>query len=766
MLKRLIFWSLLLSTLAACKYSRYVPEERYLLWKSEIEIKDGGRADALAEGVIRQKSNRKLLFQSLRPGLAIHSWGNGETENFWSKLGKEPIIFDASQSKRSAELLQRHYFNKGYFQVQVDTSMLYNKSRKRAEVRYTVKRGPRYRIDTISYDILENLEALGIAKSKDSKIKEGDYYDLNDLDAERSRLQKFFLNQGFYNFSESYIVFDADTNYASGEHRVHLKMIIRGIPKRQGDSIVYNAFKPYYIRDIKVVPDFSFQTSPTNQDSLTFLAYQLKFQDLNYKPRYLTDAIHFEKGDLYRQTKISETYSHYSGYKAFKVTEMVYTPVEGDSGKSYLDVEIRLVPEDKRSFNAELEVTNTSGNYGISGSVGIINRNLFKGGEALSFKINSGLEYQPTIAQSENLSRTFELGAEIRIDVPRFLLPFNTVGLFRKRMQTRSSVSIYANRTARVEFDRETFGGSLSYNWKESPYKSHQVDLLNISYSNLFAIDTTFIRQLDPIQILAFSSEFISSSSWRYTYTGQESVSQTFYDFFSTNLEIGGTLQSLLTNSIGEINEDDVSTLWGAPAYQFARLELDYRYYIHPSKDQLYAFRLNSSYILPYGKSRFEREGELLRLPPFSRFSFLGGTNDLRAWPAYRAGGGIERVSSYADSSSNFSIGTLKLLFNLEYRFPIYSSLKGAVFVDAGNIWLTGGLESAESAFALRNLARDLYIGSGFGLRMDLDFFVIRLDTGLRLRDPGYWQAGEEWVISTKPVLPNLTYNIALGYPF
>ncbi|MGB0978289.1 MAG: BamA/TamA family outer membrane protein, partial [Croceimicrobium sp.] len=468
----------------------------------------------------------------------------------------------------------------------------------------------------------------------------------------------------------------------------------------------------------------------------------------------------------YRQTKISETYSHYSGYKAFKVTEMVYTPVEGDSGKSYLDVEIRLVPEDKRSFNAELEVTNTSGNYGISGSVGIINRNLFKGGEALSFKINSGLEYQPTIAQSENLSRTFELGAEIRIDVPRFLLPFNTVGLFRKRMQTRSSVSIYANRTARVEFDRETFGGSLSYNWKESPYKSHQVDLLNISYSNLFAIDTTFIRQLDPIQILAFSSEFISSSSWRYTYTGQESVSQTFYDFFSTNLEIGGTLQSLLTNSIGEINEDDVSTLWGAPAYQFARLELDYRYYIHPSKDQLYAFRLNSSYILPYGKSRFEREGELLRLPPFSRFSFLGGTNDLRAWPAYRAGGGIERVSSYADSSSNFSIGTLKLLFNLEYRFPIYSSLKGAVFVDAGNIWLTGGLESAKSAFALRNLARDLYIGSGFGLRMDLDFFVIRLDTGLRLRDPGYWQAGEEWVISTKPVLPNLTYNIALGYPF
>ncbi len=766
MLKRLVLWSLVLSTFAACKYSRYVPDDRHLLWRSEIDLVDGGNPTALAEGVIRQKPNRKLFFSPLRPGLAIHSWGNGEEDNFWSRIGQAPVIFEEQQTKRSAELLQLYYFNKGYFQAQVNQEVSFKGKDEKAFVRYNVRRGPRYRIDSISYEFLPALEKLRLREAKESELKEGDYYDLEDLDAERSRLKNLFRNHGYFNFSESYISFDADTNTGNGIHKVNLRLIVKGIPERQGDSIVYKNLKPFFLNKITIIPDFDFQSSTTPVDSLDFLDYKLRFDELAYKPRYLTDAVHLNEGDLYRQREINNTYSHLASYNAFSITEIVYNTIPSDSSRSLLDVELHLVPQEKRTFNAELEVTNTTGNYGISGSVGIINRNLFRGGEALSFKINSGLEYQPTIAQSETLSRTFEFGAEVKIEFPRFLLPFNTVGIVPKRMQPKSSISIYANRTNRVEFDRETFGGSLSYTWRESPQKNHQVDLFSMSYSNLFAIEDFFINQLDPIQILAFSSEFISSTSWRYTYTGQTSVSQRYYDFFSSDLEWGGTLQSLLSNAAGESNGNGLDQLWGAPVYQFASLELDYRYYIHPSPEQLYVFRLNSAYVLPYGNSQFESNGQVLRLPPFSRFFFLGGTNDLRAWPAYRAGGGIEQVSSYTDTSSNFAIGTFKLLTNLEYRFPIYSSLKGAVFLDAGNIWLTGGLESEESGFDLRNLGRDLYLGSGFGLRLDVEFFVIRLDLGLRLRDPGYWQSGDEWVIATKPVLPNLTYNIALGYPF
>lgn len=765
MLKRLFLWSLILSTLAACKYNRYVEDGKYLLWKSEIDIVDGGRADALAEGVIRQKPNRNLIFPGLRPGLGVHSWGNGEETNFWSRLGKEPVIFDQAQAERSAELLQLYYFNKGYFWAQVKPIITYRERGQKAEVEYEVKRGPRYRIDSLSFDLQPELDKIRQRNFKESKLKEGDYYDLDDLDAERARLKKLFRNFGYYSFSEGYITFDADTSRGLDRHRVHLKMVIKGQPVRQGDSIVYKKLEPYHIRKVAVIPDFNFQSTFTDRDSLDYLDYTIKFNSLAYKPRYLTDAIHFKEGDLFQQEEISNTYAHLGGYNAFSVTEIAYQPILTDTGR-FLDVEIRLVPEDKRTFNAELEVTNTSGNYGISGSAGIINRNLFKGGEALTFKINSGLEYQPTIAQTETLSRTFEFGAEVRIDIPRFLLPFNTVGLLPKRMQPKSSVSIYANRTERVEFDRVTYGGALGYSWRESLQKTHSVDLLNISYSNLLEIETFFIDQLDPIQTLAFNSEFISSSSWRFTYTGQESVSQRYYDFFSSDLEIGGNLQSLFSSNFGTEDSEGRSNLWGAPVYQFASLELDYRYYIHPSPEELYVFRVNGAYVLPYGTSDFVSGGEEISLPPFSRFFFLGGTNDLRAWPAYRAGGGSQRVSSYTDTSSNFAIGTMKLLTNLEYRFPLYSSLKGAVFLDAGNIWLPGGIGNPDAEFELRDLGRDLYLGTGFGLRLDLEFFVIRFDTGLRLRDPGYLDVGDEWVIATKPVLPNLTYNIALGYPF
>lgn len=766
MAKRLLLFLFLLYGLGACKYSRYVPDGDYLLWENKLDLVDGGRASALAEGVIRQKPNDNLIFNNVRPGLGLYSWGNGKEGSFWSRLGTKPVIFDINSQKTSRTNLRSFYFNRGYFQAEVISKVKYNEKRKRATVTYDVKRGPRYRISKIEYDINESLQEIDLKKAKNSLIKIGQYYDLNRLDAERLRIRDIYRNNGYYNFSESYISYDADTNNSNGEHLVALKLSIKGIPKRVGDSIIYKNPTQYRMRNIHIVPDYNFQFGSKAKDTLAHRNYYIAYDDLAYKPRYLTDAIHLYPGSLYRQRLVDESYQHLASYNAFNVNEIIFKPVETSEG-TFLDAEVRLVPRDKRTYLSEVEVTNTSGNYGIRGSIGIINRNLFGGGEALSFNITSGLEYQPTVANNENLSRTFELGAELRVDIPRFLLPFNTEGLLPKRMLPRSSLSIYASRIARIEFDRETFGGRLSYQWNESTKKNHKVDLLSISFSNLFSIDTNFINQLDPIQSLAFNSEFISSTSYSFTYSGQESVSQRTYHFFNSNVEIGGSLQSLLTRSVGEVNENQVSRLFGVPIYQFGRLEMDYRYYFHPSPEQLYIFRLSGGMIRPFGLSAISIGDQVLRLPPFSRFFFLGGTNDLRAWPAYRAGGGTAQVSNYSGANnSSFAIGTLKLLTNLEYRFPIYSSLKGALFVDAGNIWLTGGLETEESRFEFQNLGRDLYIGSGLGLRLDLDFFVIRLDTGLRLRDPGYLASGDEWVILSKPVFPNLTYNVALGYPF
>lgn len=765
---RRLFSILFLSvSMFACKYTRHVPQEQYLLWDNKIDLTDGGKAGYEVEDVIKQKPNGHLIFKSFRPGLLINSWGSGNDSSFFGRLGRKPIIFEEKAVKSTRQQLENYYFNTGYFQVKVKADINKRSDKKKAEVTYQVTRGPHYKIDSISYSVSPSLQDLVNRNKKESLVEVGQYYNSARLDKERSRLVEIFQNDGFYNFSEAYISYVADTVHVTKSGLVNLRVSIKGIPKRIGDSIVYENPKRYSYRQVTIIPDFDFNQKSSKKDSSDYKGYQLRYDTLQYTGRYLVDAIHFEKGDRYRKSDVLESYNHLSSYNAFDVKEISFNTVEGENGEMFLDAQVRLVPRDKRTFTASTEATNTSGNYGILGSVGIINRNLFGGGEALSFNINSGLEYQPSLGNNEELSRTFEFGAEIKLDLPRLLLPFNSEGLIPKRMLAKSSLNLYANRTARVEFDRETFGGRLNYEWQESSQKTHRITLLNASFSNLFSIDESFRSQLDTIQALAFTSEFITSTSWIFTYSGQKSVRQKVYNFFTSNLEVAGNLQSLITGGVGMLNNDDFSTLFEVPVYQFGRLEVDYRQYFRVSKEHSWIGRINAGYILPYGLSEFTSKGEVVRVPPFSRFFFLGGTNDLRAWPAYRAGGGIEQVSNEAGTNNNnFAIGTFKLLSNIEYRFPIIGSLKGALFVDAGNIWLSGGLETPESAFRLQNLARDLYIGSGFGLRLDLDFFVIRFDTGVKIRDPGYWDQQREWVILNQPILSNLTYNIALGYPF
>ncbi len=767
MAKRLFSLLFICISMLACKYTRHVPQEQYLLWDYKIDLIEGGKASYEAESVVKQKPNGHLILKSFRPGLMIHSWGSGSDSSFFSRFGRKPVILEESAVKSTRRQLENYYFNTGYFQVSVEADIIRRPEKQKAEVIYHVKRGPQYKIDSLSYSISPSLEKLVSRNKKESLVEEGQYYNSSRLDKERSRLVEIFQNDGFYNFSEAYISYVADTVHVQKSGQVNLQLVIKGIPKRRGDTVVYEDPKRYSYRKVTIIPDFDFNQETAKRDSSEYRGYDLRYDTLQYKGRYLVDAIHFQKGDRYRKSDVLESYNHLSSYNAFDVKEISFNAVESDSGEMFLDAQVRLVPRDKRTFTASTEATNTSGNYGILGSVGIINRNLFGGGEALSFNLNSGLEYQPSLGNSEELSRTFEIGAEVKLDLPRLLLPFNTEGLIPKRMLARSNLNLYANRTARVEFDRETFGGRLNYEWQESTQKTHRITLLNASFSNLFSIDESFRSQLDTIQALAFTSEFITSTSWIFTYSGQKSVRQKNYNFFTSNLEIAGNLQSLITNGAGTVNENDFSTLFEVPVYQFGRLEIDYRQYLRVSKEHAWIGRINAGYILPYGLSQFTSEGEEVRVPPFSRFFFLGGTNDLRAWPAYRAGGGIEQVSNDGDvDNNNFAIGTFKLLSNIEYRFPIISSLKGALFVDAGNIWLSGGLETSESAFRLQNLARDLYIGSGFGLRLDLDFFVIRFDTGVKIRDPGYWDEQKEWVILNQPIQSNLTYNIALGYPF
>lgn len=754
--------------LGSCSYTKYVPNDELLLWDQDIKLNDGGNPAYETEGILKQQANTSFL--GLRTGLALYNWGDGTDSSFWGRVGSAPVIFDSLKTTRSSEQLQNFYFNKGYFEVEGSFEVEKKAKGQKAKVSYFINRGPRYRVDSIKYTV-ETAEMKSLVNyfMKEAEIKTGMYYDAEKLDAERTRLRDIFRNHGYYNFSKNFINFSADTIKPHNKHAVFLELIVSNRTERQGDSTISVPHQKHHIEKVVIVPDYSFLGTYNSSDTLSHRNYLIAYDSLQYKPRYLTDAIHFKPGSIYKYEDVLNTYNHLANYNAFDLSEISFVPLPGDSSGTKLLGRVRLSPRDRLTFSTTAEVTNTSNNYGITGSVGIVNRNLFRAGEALHFDVSSGIEYQPTVGTSQNLSRTFEVGAELGIDFPRFVLPFNTVGLLPKRMQPISSISIFARRTARVEFDRETFGGRVVYSWRESDLKNHRVTLLNLSYSNLLSIDQTFRNQLNDIQQLAFSSEFISSTSWTFVYNGQSIPNRTTYNFFKSDLEVGGVTQALFAQNQSEGNLPQIADV---PVYQFTRLESEYRYYWRISETRTWIQRVLAGYVLPFGQSaNLQSDLGEVSLPPFSRFFFLGGSNGMRAWPAYRAGGGSERITGYAgtpNDSSGFSFGTLKFLFNSEYRFPLIASLNGAVFIDAGNVWLTGGLENAEppTGFQFADFFNELYLGSGFGLRLDLDYFIIRFDVGVKLRDPGYLSRNEEWVIATKPVLPNLTYNVALGYPF
>lgn len=759
---------LCLLTFSQCHYTRYLEEDEALLWQQKIELSSQKSTDFGASGILKQQPNQSIL--GWRPSLMLYSWGDGTDSSLFGKLGNPPVILDRFKAQQGIEQLENYYFNRGFFQVQGQEKI---ESRKRkAQVTYQLDLGPRYRVDTVEYH-LDSGYMRGLTRYflDERLVRKGDFYSAPLLDKERNRLRDIFRNHGYYNFASSYISYQADTISPEEPYRVRLILTVAPKSERRQDTVVQIPHQRYKISSVSIQPDFSYHNPSQIADTVNFRDYQVVYDTLRYKPGYLTEAIHFEPGDYYSQEVVQETYGHLASYNGFSISEITFDPDTSVGGDTSLQARVKLSPREKYTFTSNVEATNLSNNLGINGSVGLINRNLFSSGEALRLDLSSGLEYQPTLGSQANLSRTFEVGAELSLDFPRFLLPLNTVGLVPKRMLPRSSLSIFTNRTSRVEFDRETFGGRLDYFWRQDASKKHRISILNTSFSRLVSIDRNFISQLSPIQQLAFNSEFISSSRWDFTFNGQRQTDASYYHFVKTQLELGGNIQALLrkASSAAPAPENENETLWGAPIYQFSRLEADYRFFWEIDQEHQWIQRLQGGYVFPYGTSVIESGSSQLRLPPFSRFFFLGGSNDLRAWQAYRAGGGDRAITSYNRSdSSGFSTGTMKFLFSSEYRFPIYSYLKGALFVDAGNIWFTGGLENAlpSTRFQIEDLLEDLYIGSGAGLRLDLDYFVIRLDIGLKVRDPGFRSRGKEWVLATKPILPNLVYNIALGYPF
>ncbi|MDZ7847656.1 MAG: BamA/TamA family outer membrane protein [Owenweeksia sp.] len=747
-----------------------MPEGEKLLMDNDIYVNGKKGAPSAAANILKQQPNSGIwVFGAfISPALGVYSWGKGREGGVFSRVGDAPVILDTSQIARGSDQLQAWYFNHGYFKATTHYKVTQiSKKKQRARANYFVQTGPQYYLDSINYQVSNNRLMILIEQSNPERlVSPGDPYNADLLDDERDRLAQIFRNHGYYGFNKNFAVFEADT-FKTGDS-VDVNMLINPQLVRQGDSTALLEHNRYRISKVYIRPDQNYQTNDPPIDTTDFLDYHIIYDTLQYKPRYLTDAIHFKPGDYYSQEVVRGTYAHLVNYGAFELTEINFKTDPSDSSANDLIATINLSPQEKRTFIIEPEGTYTSGNFGVRGNLSYIDRNLFKAGEELQVRFTAGFERQPTPG-SDVFSPTLEAGTEVGLKFPRFLLPFNTVGLVPKRMQPSSRVSVSIRGQQRVEFARLTGQTGLAYQWRESLRKTHQINLMDLAYSRLYSISNSFINDLNPIQQRAFQSELISATRYTFTYNEQVNPRFTNFRFFRGSLEIAGNTLSLADQltGLGSTNSNGNRELLGAQYFQYGKVDVDARHYWNFTKSRTWVNRVFSGYIIPWGNSTLQTDTGAVRIPPFSRYYFMGGGNDLRGWPAYRLGPGREGNTNYSTGrDTTFATGTFKLLLNSEYRFRIISSLNGAVFLDAGNIWNTGGIQTNKSDLSWEGLYNELAISSGMGLRLDLDFFVIRFDVGVKVRDPALRANGNEWVLFTKPVFPNLSYHVALGYPF
>ncbi|AYN66412.1 hypothetical protein D1013_02945 [Euzebyella marina] len=752
----------------SCSVEKYIPEGEVLYTGAELEtnllteekVQDIKKVKAELQTLLQPQPNSSVL--GMRLGLYYHYKAQREKPGFlnkWlnKKFGEEPVYLSQANPERVEELILNRLDNKGFFYSRVSSEV--DSSAKKAAIRYSAELPRPYTMQTfqLEKDSLPIYSAIEDALT-DSQIQNGQRFDLSLMKFERERIDNELKKKGYYNFNPDFLIFEADTNrYDNRKFDLFLRLKSQ-VPER---SII-----PYEIDSITVYPNYTLGdsvevTSPKMVNGLAFVQNEEYF-----KPEQLEPYILFEKGQPYNAYTAQLTSNRLSNIGSYKFVNIQFTETDttaNKDGAGSLHSEIFLSPLTKRSIRAELQaVTKSNGFAGPGISVAYSNRNLFKGGETLSIIGNFQYATQISGGDNQNLS---SIGGGLKTDltIPR-LVPFSPSRFKYAVPKTKISLGgDFLNRSKL--YSLTSFNTSFGYTWNANRYVFHALNPISVNYVNLTNTTEEFEAILDknPFLRRSFEQQFIAGLTYTFTYNELVDEDKSNPIFVSTNIDLAGNLLSLVSGN---------ETIFGLEFAQYAKADVDFRYYFRWAKERTLIARLYGGWGVPYGNST---------TLPFVKQFFSGGPYSVRAFKIRSLGPGT--FTSTDDSTTSFfdQSGNLSLEANLEYRFPIWSYLKGAFFADAGNVWLTTEAElldgESEEAIAFnerlqtegkfgKDWTKELGVGVGFGLRVDIQSFVIRLDLASPVRVP-YLPEGER---SRIPFFEggddNLIFNFAIGYPF
>ena len=763
-MKNILFLILISMLLAACTGTRHLPKGEKLYTGAEIKLESAEPINkrfvkSVVTVAVRPTPNKVYL--GMRPKLWKYNMAGENPKSKFKKwlqrTGEPPVLLSSVKPGATSAIIDAKLFNIGIFKSVTESKIVEKKYT--AKVVYTSHIHKPYRIKELTYAISDDSISRIILTEKDkSLIKPGEEYNLDMLKNERIRIDALLKNNGYFYFSPDYLLFKADTSNIN--RTVSFKLTLK-------DSIPKNALTVFRINKVYINQNYSLteRRVDSTKDTLIYEnnVFLGKEARMAIRPKVLSKSIYLRKNEIFSRQNHVITLNRLMSMGNFKLVQINFSENK-TSGPGLLDVTILMTPMPKHTFQAEMDLVSKSNNYtGPRMNLSILNRNAFGGAELLNLTLAGSFETQFSGNNKNQFSYSYN--PQLELTFPRFLIPFNI----------RRTSSIYIPKTRlllsynymkRVDyFDMRTFQFIYGFKWKENIRKEHELNPIDVSYTSIGNKSKVFTDLLlaNPYLNKSYEERFIAGGSYSFNYNEQVTPGKKMQYYARFTSELAGTVFSLAKAIGGEkVSAANPSKVAGSIYSQYAKTSIDARGFYNFRDNNKLALRFFAGIAKPFGNSS---------VMPYTKQFFSGGPNSIRAFQINSVGPG-----TYHQNANKIGFlqlgGDVKLETNAEYRFGIYRYFKGALFVDAGNVWLLKSNPSETGTpFVASKFLNELAVGAGVGLRVDVSFFILRFDLAFPLRKP-WLEDNHRWVTnqidfgSSAWRKDNLVLNVAIGYPF
>lgn len=762
-------WLLLLFLfLLSCNVTKNLPDNETLYKGSKFEvvkaqdsmqlnIKD--TKEELAT-LIRKKPNAQILGYPYK--LAVYNLmgePKGKGLSYWikNKIGEPPVLGSGIDINKNVAIIENRLENRGFFgsTATVDTT----KKNKELHIVYKAIVQPAYNIRNLEFRF-DSVTAIGrniheLARA--SFLQKGARYDLDIIKSERARIDAGLKEKGMYFFNPDFLIADVDS--AVGDHQVDMFLRLK-------KETPPKAKQEYRLNEVYVFADYTADTDTSmqvvKQQSRFAGGYHIYDPQHKVRTSVFKRALVFKPGDLYSREMHNQSLKRLVNLGMYKFVKARFQETDTSKQPS-LNAFYYLTPAPIKSLRAEVSgLTKSNNSAGTEISLTWRHRNLLRGAEQFSAKIYGGLERQ-VYSQQPTIS-TNRFGVEFNLLSPRMIGPFKVKSKGDFTPQTKSTLG-YEFFERNTQYTMNSAKLSFGYIWKRDITQEHRLDIVSLNLVQPTYINPDYQLMLDTNITLARSIEkqFIVGPNYNYNYNSlivANNRPNNYY--FNWNIDLSGNIMGAVTGA--DIKNGIQKNFLGIPFSQYVKTELEFRYYLKLSKRNTLASRILGGIGYAYGNSTNL---------PFVKAFFGGGTNDIRAFRARSLGPGSYYAGNAATSTVSLpdQPGDLKLELNSEFRFKLFSVLYGALFVDAGNIWTIRNDTSRPGSQFTSSFLKQFAVGIGTGLRVDVSYFVVRLDFSIPVRKP-FLPEGNRWVFDKiafgddEWVKQNLIFNIAIGYPF